>query len=101
MVGRKLVRLLAPVVLVATAIGTYLIVAQHVHTSASGVAHHRVGGPRATGPYAHASFYTVQPGESLTSISEKTGLPINTLEALNPLLDPNSLQTGQRLRLRR
>jgi LysM repeat protein len=43
----------------------------------------------------------VQAGDNLGSISAKTGVPVNRLEQLNPLLDPNSLQTGQRLRLRR
>ncbi len=55
-------------------------------------------GPR--GKYANATFYTVQPGDNLTTIATKTGVPVLTLEQLNQSLDPNSLQTGQRLRLR-
>jgi LysM repeat protein len=101
MPGRKQARYLAPVVLVAAAVGTYLIVSQHVHTSASRTAHHQVaGGARPHGAYAHATFYTVQAGENMTRIATKTGLSVQTLEQLNPSIDPNSLQTGQRLRLR-
>jgi LysM repeat protein len=43
----------------------------------------------------------VQPGDNLTSISTKTGVSVPILEQLNSSLDPNSLQTGQRLRLKR
>jgi LysM repeat protein len=47
-------------------------------------------------------FYVVKPGDTLSSISQKTGVSIQTIQALNRgLLDPNSLQTAQRLRLRR
>jgi LysM repeat protein len=55
----------------------------------------------ARGRYARARFYTVQAGDSLTSIAAKTGISINTLEVLNPSANPNALQTGQQLRLRR
>jgi LysM repeat protein len=103
MVGRKSARYLAPVALVATAVGAYLIVSHHLHsTSTSGgvpplVNSHR----RGRGKFAHRSFYTVQAGDNLSTISTRTGIPVITLERLNPSLDPNSLQTGQRIRLRR
>ncbi len=45
-------------------------------------------------------FYTVQAGDSLSTISVKTGVPVATLESLNPGVDPGALQTGQLLRLR-
>ena len=45
-------------------------------------------------------FYTVKPGDSLQLISEKTGVPVSQLQALNPDLDPQALQTGQRIKLR-
>ena len=51
--------------------------------------------------YARVKFYTVKSGDNLTTIANTTGIPIATLESLNPRIDPNSLQTGQRLRLRR
>ena len=61
----------------------------------------RVTSAGCTANTPHARFYVVQPGDNLTSIAQKTGLPVTTLEALNANLDPNSLQAGQRLRLRR
>jgi LysM repeat protein len=43
----------------------------------------------------------VHGGDSLSGIAVKTGIPLATLEALNPSVPPNALQNGQRLRLRR
>jgi LysM repeat protein len=45
-------------------------------------------------------FYTIKTGDSLSSISLKTGVPLSTLESLNSSVDPNALQAGHRLRLR-
>lgn len=43
--------------------------------------------------------YTVQAGDTLTAIAERTGVPVSRLRDLNPGTDPQSLRTGQRLRL--
>jgi spore germination protein YaaH len=50
---------------------------------------------------SHKRFYVIHPGDSLSSISLKTGVSMTELEALNPSIDPNALQTGSKLRLRR
>jgi LysM repeat protein len=47
-----------------------------------------------------AQFYTVQTGDTFGSISAKTGVPIAELERLNPEVSSNSLQVGQRLRVK-
>jgi LysM repeat protein len=44
--------------------------------------------------------YVVKPGDSFGSIAERTGVPIERLEELNPDVDPQALVVGQRLRLR-
>jgi len=43
----------------------------------------------------------VRRGQTLSSISARTGIPIERLEELNPQLDPQMLRAGQRLKLRR
>jgi hypothetical protein len=101
MLARNRARYLAPIALAAAIGGTYVVVHAGLktkHASAQTQVRHV---PRAHRKYLRVRFYVVQPGENLTSIAKKTGLPVNTLEALNSNLDPNSLQTGQRLRLRR
>jgi LysM repeat protein len=43
--------------------------------------------------------YIVQAGDNLYTIASRTGIPIETLSALNPTADPQALVTGQRIRL--
>ena len=102
MLARNRARYLAPVALAAVIGGTYLVVhsglkpkqpaAQTQQVKRLSPAHRRD---------ARRRFYSVQPGDNLTSVARKTGMTLSALEAMNPNLDPNSLQTGQRLRLRR
>ena len=58
------------------------------------VVHHRRRTPK---------YYVVKTGDSLSEISAKTHVSVSQLSSLNPSIAnaPNSLQTGQRLRLRR
>jgi LysM repeat protein len=44
--------------------------------------------------------YTVKRGDTLGSISEKTGIPVDKLQELNPQIDPQQLTTGQKVKLR-
>lgn len=44
--------------------------------------------------------YTVKTGDTLGSISEKTGVGVEQLVELNPQLDPQALVSGQKLKLR-
>ncbi|MCU0313470.1 MAG: LysM domain-containing protein [Solirubrobacteraceae bacterium] len=45
--------------------------------------------------------YVVRSGDTLSAISIETGVPVSRLQALNPDLDVQALQPGQRLTLRR
>ena len=49
---------------------------------------------------SQAKVYEVQEGDSLTAIAEETGIPIETIEELNPDVDPQALIPGQKLNLR-
>ena len=57
----------------------------------------RSGSRRRTG----RKTYTVRPGDTPSTIAERTGVALEELEALNPDIDPQQLAPGQRLRLRR
>jgi len=48
-----------------------------------------------------AKTYTVQSGDTLTSIAQKTGVPIAELQALNPEVDPQILVAGEVLKLQK
>jgi LysM repeat protein len=46
------------------------------------------------------SVYVVRTGDTLAGISQRTGVPLERLQALNPNLDPQALVSGQRIKLR-
>ena len=48
----------------------------------------------------NALYYVVKRGDALTTISDRTGIPVERLTALNPSLDPLALMPGARLKLR-
>lgn len=105
MVGwRNPARYLAPLAIIAAGTATYLIVhhaATHTHTSPPAPI---VGTTRSThGAHVVSSkkkFYFVRPNDTLSTIAARTGVSLNTLELLNPRINPNALQPSQRLRLR-
>jgi LysM repeat protein len=47
-----------------------------------------------------SATYTVKVGDTLGSISETTGVPVQRLLDLNPELDPQALVSGQKIKLR-
>jgi hypothetical protein len=44
--------------------------------------------------------YRVQPGDTPSGIAERTGVPLDQIEELNPDLDPQLLSPGDRIRIR-
>jgi LysM repeat protein len=108
MVARKLAaRVAAPVALAAPIFGGYLIVHHYAvkhdthTTTATTRTHASAKGEKPKGKYAKAKFYIVKSGDNLTRIAAKTGVTVDELIALNQRTNPNALQTGQRIRLRR
>lgn len=49
---------------------------------------------------APPASYTVKEGDTLGAIAEETGVPVETIELLNPEVDPQALIAGQKLKLR-
>ena len=100
MVARNRGRYLAPIAILLVIAATVLIIQGEL-----GSKHHaRPPRPAAGRLVRHgtrkaATFYLVKSGDSLSSISVRTGVSVPTLESLNPGVDPAALQTGQRLRL--
>lgn len=115
---RSPARLVAPLALVATAVAVLLIVQANRPSSGDGetgttsttqsersqrdgrtTASDSSDGAAAT-KRKNRRFYVVKPGDILTTVAEKTGLTVTELEELNPDIDPQALQVGERLRLR-
>jgi LysM repeat protein len=115
MARRSPARILAPLALVGAVVATIVVV--QASTSGSGESSTATttpsGGQRGGGadggsrtvPADHtrtkspARSYTVKPGDILTTVSERTGVSVQRLQELNPDLDPQALQVGQKLKL--
>lgn len=105
---RNPVRYLAPLALAVMVIATFIVV-QHALSSGSSSSTSTSTTQSSPSPASSAGkkgsskskFYVVRSGDSLSVISSRTGVPLPTLESLNPGVSSNSLQVGQRLRLRR
>jgi len=44
--------------------------------------------------------YTIESGDTLTSIAHRTGVPVAQIQRLNPQVDPQILIAGEELKLR-
>ncbi|MCP9807306.1 LysM peptidoglycan-binding domain-containing protein [Cyanobium sp. T1B-Tous] len=55
--------------------------------------------PRSTGSTANAKEHVVRSGESLSTIADSYGLPVEKLVALNKIDDPDLVVSGTRLKL--
>jgi LysM repeat protein len=105
--SRSPVRLLAPVALVLTLLAFAFVVLSSREDDAAAPASDTSTAPKSdtqasTTPKAKPkpATYTVKTGDNLGSISEKTQVPIETLQELNPELDPQALVSGQKIKLK-
>jgi LysM repeat protein len=100
---RSPARFLAPVAVVVAASSVYLIVHSGVSDEPA-TAKPAAARTTAVAPSSSASArasYVVRTGDTLSAISERTGIPLGDLQQLNPSIDANSLHAGQKLRLRK
>lgn len=106
--NRSPARLAAPLALVVVAIAFLFVVATSGTGDGNGgesasEAPERTSTEQRTEPKPaprRASTYTVKTGDTLGAIAEKTGLDVQTLQDLNPELDPQALVSGQKIKLR-
>ena len=105
---RSPARWLAPVALVTCAVAVYAVVdrtllkednpgagtATTQRATTTSTAARTVGTKK-----KHRRSYVVKSGDTLSAISIKTGVPLQTIERLNPKLDADTLHAGQKVRL--
>jgi LysM repeat protein len=99
MAARSPLRLLAPIAIVVVLVGVVVVVVG----SSDGGSGDKGSARTATAPakkVPRKRTYRVKEGDTLTAISDKTGVSTRQLVALNPGLDPQALQPGDRLKLR-
>ena len=107
---RSLARWLAPVVLVAAVAVVVWVTASSLSGSSSkrttvedspaaAATHDRTPSTTKTPSRNPSRTYTVQAGDFLSTVSQKTGVSIERLQELNPGIDANALHVGQKIRL--
>ena len=98
-------RFLAPLALVAVIAGVFAVVQVSTRDSGDGgkatATVKTTSNRRQSRRRARARTYVVRAGDNLTIISERTGVPLETLQQLNPDVNAQSLSVGQKLRLTR
>jgi LysM repeat protein len=98
-----LARIVAALALVVAVVA--LVVAISSSTGGDSTRHHQRGTAHAKKHHQQsqqttAKTYEIQTGDTLTSIAQKTGVPVGEIEALNPGIDPQVLIAGETLKLR-
>jgi LysM repeat protein len=107
--SRSLGRWLAPVALITCAVAVYAVVDNTLlkddSTTNGNGSTQRATPTKTSGKAAKKSkrrrAYTVKSGDTLSAISIKTGVPLATIQRLNPKLEADTLHAGQRVRLSR
>lgn len=97
---RSPARFLAPVAVLVSASAIYVIVQNGISDEPKSETPKTTttAAPKRTGARA---TYVVRAGDTLSSISQRTGISLADLEELNPSVDANALHAGQKLRLRK
>jgi hypothetical protein len=98
-------RVLAPLALAACVLALFLLVSGTLSDEEAGSGE---GGGRdrvrteqtQNRPDITGDTYVVQPGDTLSAIAVKAGIPLARLERRNPDIDPAALNAGQQIRLR-
>ena len=108
MAGRSPARFLAPLALVAFSFALFMIVTSSSTEPETSAPNRSTESRPADTPNGDEPErerkgprrYTVKPGDTPSSIAEKTGVPLEDILRLNPDLDPQTLSPGQRIKLR-
>ena len=70
------------------------------HTTRTITSTHTSATDTTSGSVAGAAYTTVQSGDTFGSIAARSGTSVAELEGLNPGISSNSLQVGQRIRVK-
>jgi LysM repeat protein len=95
-------RIAAVIALIGAVILIVIVVSTAMNGSNSSSHHHKQhqAQQEKTKHRTKAKTYTVETGDTLTSIAHKTGVPVAEILALNPEVDPQILIAGQTLKLK-
>lgn len=94
-------RLFAAVALIGAVVLVVVVVSSSLGGSDSdGDGKQGSGQAKTHRPKTKAATYVVKSGDTLVSIAHRTGIPVASIIALNPEVDPQILIAGETLKLR-
>ncbi|MGN6187271.1 MAG: LysM peptidoglycan-binding domain-containing protein [Conexibacter sp.] len=102
MAERNPARLAAPLALLVAAVAVVIVVAASRSTSSSSApaaTRTTITQPARHSRRAVPHVYVVKAGDTLSVIADRAGVSLDEIQRLNPDVDPNALQTGERLKL--
>jgi LysM domain len=88
-------RVIALVALIGCGLVVVVLVSGSLGDGSDGDGAGSRGDRRGDGSAAQEGFRIVEPGDTLSGIADDTGVPVETLEQLNPDIDPQTLNSGQ------
>lgn len=91
-------RVAATLALIGATVALLVIIASAQQTSSEGSKKATTEQTEVNRP--RKARYVVKEGDTLLGIAAKTGVSIERLQELNPEIDPQVLQAGQRIKLR-
>jgi LysM repeat protein len=108
--ARSPLRILAPVAVVVFGLALILVIATTSSSGGGGGGHgstklerQDLGAKKSRRRSAGAlpqGIYIVKRDDTFGSIADKTGVPVDRLQELNPDVDPQTLHRGQKIKLR-
>lgn len=99
-------RIVATLALIGAVLAVVVVISSATDSGSSQNANGANGGGKAAKqqkpkqPRTKAKTYVVQSGDTLIAISNKTGVSVEEILALNPEVDPQILIAGEELKLR-
>ena len=106
MARRSPARFLAPLALVGFVVALFLVVSATTKDDGSREGEAQPAASATATPAKKGKerkqrrTYRVKPGDTPSSIAEKTNVPLSQIEELNPKLDDQTLSVGQKIKLR-
>ncbi len=100
---RSPARFLAPLAVVAVSTAVYLVVQAGMgdESASSSTPTRTTSADKQQKVASTRATYVVRTGDTLSAIAQRTGVPLDRLHQLNPAIDVNSLNAGQKLTLRK
>ena len=99
--GRLAARVLAPLAIVACLVAVAAVISANTSSSEEEGSKRAPRTQQVDRKKDLPEEYVVEPGDTVSGIAEETGVSVDALLRLNPDLDPQTLNSGETIKLRK